>query len=558
VLFFLKYKQFKIFELISLTIIHHFYSMLLFKIISKSRYVFIPLGIVCIGMIIFIVPVKRSYTQPSPKREMRAVWISTVMNIDFPSSWKISPAEQKKELDAAIELHKKNHINTIIFQVRPTADAIYKSDIELWSVWLSSKQGQTPNPAWDPLAYMVELCHKNNMELHAWFNPFRAMTDTARHDLVDSAHITFTKPKWFIPYGRTLYFDPGLLEVRTYVNKVIVDVLKRYDIDGVHFDDYFYPYKIAKEEFKDSLTFLKNKGKFKKEQKGDWRRNNIDLFVKSVSDSIRILKPWVKFGIAPFGVWRNKADDPSGSDTRAGAPCYDVLYADVLKWLKNGWIDYITPQIYWHIGHTHADFKTLVDWWSKNSYGKHLYIGQAAYKFDPKSTQPEWKEVGQITKQVELIRSYKEIQGSMFFSSKSFRSNQGELNDLFQNLLYASVSLIPVMPWKDYTPPKSPDLITVKREDAGFWIRWKADESKSEFDKAKYFVVYRFAGTEAGSMNDARNIFAIVREPNIFIPDKKSFFGIFKKKYSFIITAVDRLHNESPASKQVIIKLKAL
>lgn len=266
-----------------------------------------------------------AHAQTAPKREFRAVWIASVANIDWPSQKGLSSVTQMEEFRYILEEHQKNGMNAVIVQVRPTADALYPSQLELWSSWLTGKQGQEPNPPYDPLAFQIEEAHQRNMEFHAWFNPYRATFDTISANL-SPQHITRTKPEWFIQYGDKIYFNPGLPEVRNYITRIILDVVRRYDVDGVHFDDYFYPYAIPNKPFPDDSTFARYPNGFK--NKDDWRRHNVDLLIKMVSDSLQATKPYVKFGISPFGVWKNKsAIDPDGSDTKAGSPTYYALYA---------------------------------------------------------------------------------------------------------------------------------------------------------------------------------------------------------------------------------------
>ena len=322
--------------------------------------------------------------QNYPKREMRAVWVATVRNIDWPSKQGLSVADQQKELIDLIDLHKENGMNVIVFQVRPACDAMYQSTYEPWAQWLTGIQGKTPEPFYDPLEYIIEECHKRNMELHAWFNPYRAVSDYETF-LLDSSHIAIQHPEMIIAYGKNKYLNPGLPETRDYVTKIVADVVSGYDIDAVHMDDYFYPYKIAGLELPDEDTFRKYSRGFAESKKEDWRRDNVDLVIKMLQDTIKSIKPWVKFGISPFGVWRNSNVDPKGSDTKAGQTNYDDLYADILKWLKKGWIDYVTPQAYWHIGFEIADHKIIAEWWNGNSFNRNLYIGHGIHRLDKKS-----------------------------------------------------------------------------------------------------------------------------------------------------------------------------
>jgi uncharacterized lipoprotein YddW (UPF0748 family) len=290
-----------------------------------------------------------------PGREFRGAWIHTVGNGEYKN---MTTAQMKQHFISLLDSLKSVNINAVIFQVRPQADAFYKSKLEPWSRYITGQQGVAPKPAWDPLEFMVKECHKRGMELHAWFNPYRVASNEQQIKTLAKTHLYYKKPYLFVKYGRLLVFDPGEPEAREWIIKVISDVVKRYDIDAVHFDDYFYPYKDYDKAgnelpFPDSLSFAKyaEKDGFTAEQRNDWRRNNVTLLVKDLDSVIKAIKPWVKFGISPFGVWRNIANDPTGSQTQAGVQNYDDLYADIKLWVKNNWIDYNVPQLYWDIGH---------------------------------------------------------------------------------------------------------------------------------------------------------------------------------------------------------------
>lgn len=514
----------------------------------------VSLSIAALAIVLF--SVKKSFPQTPPKREMRGVWIATVLNLDWPSSRHLSPEKQKKELSNMLDFQQKNGMNAVFFQVRPATDAFYESRFEPWSYWLTGEQGKAPEPFYDPLKFAVQECHQRNMELHAWFNPFRVVSDTSQLGKLDSTHIALTKPEWTLTYGKGVYLDPGIPEVRKYIVKIIRDVVTRYDIDGVHFDDYFYPYKIWGVEFPDTLSFERYSGDFLPEDIDDWRRNNVDLIIKDLNESIKEIKPYVKFGIAPFGVWRNKRDDPLGSETRGGAPCYDALYADVRKWLEKGWIDYVAPQLYWEIGHKAADFEILIDWWSKNSFGKHLYIGHGAYKIDPNSKVKAWQKPDQMPMQIAKTRQYNNVHGSIFFRAKTFNTNPNGINEKFRNEIYSKPALVPTMDWIDNQPPRTPGKIKAKKQDEGSLLQWDADPTRAEMDKTAYYVIYRFRGKKPGDLNKAENIYKIVRQPSAEVKAKKSFFAFFRKRYTFVVTAVDRMHNESPPSKSITLKLK--
>ncbi len=365
------------------------------------------------------------------KPELRAVWVATVSNIDWPSAGNNNPDSQRAEFIKLLDMHKANGMNAIVAQVRPATDAFYPSPYEPWSQWLTGKQGQPPSPYYDPLKFMIDETHKRGMEFHAWMNPYRA-TFNINSSSVSATHITKLHPEWFLTYGDTRYFDPGNKEVLQYVANVVKDVVSRYNVDAVHFDDYFYPYRIAGKEFPDDASYqLYGKGM----NKDDWRRSNVDSIIVMLHSTIKKANSQCQFGISPFGVWRNADKDPEGSNTHAGQTNYDDLYADILLWLKKDWIDYVAPQLYWEFGHKAAPFEVLVDWWSKHTYGKNCYIGLGIYRA---GSNDAWKDKTQLPKQIELIRNTPNINGMIFFSSKSFNNNPNGWNDSLRTNYFAT------------------------------------------------------------------------------------------------------------------------
>lgn len=293
-----------------------------------------------------------------PKYEFRGVWIATVENIDFPSSKNLSSWEQRAEFTSILDMHKRNGMNAVVVQIRPVADAFYPSQLEPWSEYLTGKQGVPPSPYYDPLEFMITETHKRGMEFHAWMNPYRAVFNISKSSIAPN-HITKLHPEWFVDYGGKRYFDPGNKEAQKFVEEVVGDVVHRYDIDAIHFDDYFYPYRIAGKEFPDLKAYKKYGNGM---SRAGWRRYNVDTVIQMLSKAIKTDKPWVKFGISPFGVWRNHSKDSEGSMTHAGQTNYDDLYADILLWLRKGWIDYVCPQIYWSFNTKAAPYGPLLDW----------------------------------------------------------------------------------------------------------------------------------------------------------------------------------------------------
>jgi uncharacterized lipoprotein YddW (UPF0748 family) len=366
------------------------------------------------------------------KPEFRGVWISTVENIDWPSSRNLGTSAQKEEFVKILDMHKANGLNALVVQIRPATDAFYPSPFEPWSEYLTGKQGVPPSPYYDPLQFMITEAHKRGMEFHAWMNPYRA-TFNIKSSSIAPTHITRLYPNWFLTYGDKKYFDPGNKEAQQYVTNVVKDVVSRYDVDAIHFDDYFYPYRIAGKEFPDNTNYEKYGNGMNKD---DWRRSNTDSIIVMLSRAIKKENPKCQFGISPFGVWRNADKDSiNGSLTKAGQTNYDDLYANILLWLQNDWIDYVAPQLYWEIEHKAAPFKTLIDWWNTHSYGKNCYIGLGIYKGGSNSY---WKDKTQLPRQIEAIRAAENIQGMIFFSSKSFNKNPNNWSDTLRLNYFAT------------------------------------------------------------------------------------------------------------------------
>jgi uncharacterized lipoprotein YddW (UPF0748 family) len=474
-------------------------------------------------------------SQVPPKREMRAVWIATVENIDWPSSPALSVDVQKKEMASLLDLVKEYHLNTVVLQIRPAADAFYPSALEPWSQWLTGKQGKAPEPWYDPLEFIIRECRKRGLDIHVWLNPYRAIRDTTIH-MAAPDHITNRHPEWFLTYGTTKYFDPGLPQTRDHVARVVSDIVRRYDIDAVHMDDYFYPYRIAGVNFPDDKSFAAYHEKFTTGERDDWRRNNVDLIIKQIHDSIKSIKPYVEFGISPFGVWRNIGKDPAGSNTKAGQTNYDDLFADILKWQKEGWIDYVTPQLYWHIGMHVADYAVLADWWSKNTYGCPLYIGQAFYHIDPKSQVKAWRSSREIVKQIILNRTLSDISGSMFFSAKYLRFNPLKLKQKLTRKVYTLPALPPANNRIAAIKPGLPANVTLTVVNDTIGLTWgKGNDTKN-------FIIYKFKRGKPAELTNPEFIFRITPDTSVyFASGSKTRFS----RYYYGITSQSKTNAES-------------
>jgi len=483
--------------------------------------------------------------QAYPKRELRAAWIATVVNIDWPSQKGLNSALQQQEYVKLLDVLKDVGMNAVVVQVRPAADAFYPSSYEPWSEYLSGTQGESPAPYYNPLAFMIKEAKKRGIEFHAWFNPYRvSMTD--KFDFA-SSHPVYKHPEWFVKYGGKWYYDPGHPEAQEFVLRSIMETVKHYDLDAVHFDDYFYPYRIANEVFPDSCSY-EAYGLNKYDNKDDWRRDNVNYFVRELSLRIKLEKPHVKLGISPFGVWRNRDKDVNGSDTQAGQTNYDDLYADVLKWLQEGWIDYVTPQLYWNIGFKIADYKVLLDWWSKHTYGKHLYIGQAVYRIGGKG----WEDPDEMSNQIKLNRDNEKVNGSMFFSSKTFLQNKNGINEKMKTV-YRYPALVPAMDWIESEVPAPPTIQNVAgSQGQGVQIEWRDDSSSH----ASYYILYRFNKSDSIMFEDPEKIWAIVQRSPYENQSWTDYTTEKRTLYRYVVTAVNRLHNESGGSKTFTIKTR--
>lgn len=465
-----------------------------------------------------------------PKREFRAAWIQSVNG-----QFRGMPTEKlKQNLIGQLNSLQKAGINAIIFQVRPEADALYASRLEPWSRFLTGVQGKAPEPYWDPMQFMIDECHKRGMEFHAWINPYRTKT-TLKSELAPN-HVYNIHPEWFVTYGDQLYFDPALPESRRHICMVVSDIVSRYDVDAIHMDDYFYPYPIKGKDFPDDASFARFGGGFS--NKGDWRRSNVNVLIKKLHETIREIKPWVKFGVSPFGIYRNESSDPLGSKTK-GLQNYDDLYADVLLWAREGWIDYNIPQIYWHIGHPVADYETLVKWWARNTENRPLFIGQSVMN-TVQNADPKNPSINQLPRKMALQRAYQTIGGSCQWPASAVVENAGKYRDALIAEYHKYPALPPVFDFMDNeAPAKVRKMKPVWTED-GYILFWTAPKYKEEMNRAVQYVVYRFNDKEKVNIDDPSHIVAITRDNFYKLPYEDG-----KTKYRYVVTAFDRLHNES-------------
>lgn len=488
-------------------------------------------------------------SQTISNHQFRGVWIATVKNIDWPSSKGLSSETQKQELIKLLDTFKTLNFNAVIFQIRPSADAFYNSKYEPWSEYLSGENGEKPSPYYDPLAYAISETHKRGMEFHAWLNPYRAIIDY-EESRPNKLNLVKDKPDWFVNYGKNKYFDPGNPEVRNYTNKVVADIVQNYDIDAIHFDDYFYPYKIAGEPFPDSNSFKNFGGDFYPNNLDDWRRNNVNLIIEELFKTIKTIKPWVQFGISPFGVWRNKSVDPLGSDTKAGQTNYDDLYADILLWLKNNWLDYVLPQVYWQMGHKLADYNTIVKWWSTNSNQTNLYIGQGVYKLDKNSSKTAWtisNPTTEIGKQIAFNRTFDAVHGQAFFSAKTFLKNTLNINNDLKNNYFKTPILPPIINKESKDIPEPIYNLSIdKVKNKTYRLSWETKPDRTEKEAVK-FLIYKFNKNEKVDINRGSKIIALTGEKYFDM-----YKNCIKKADKIIVLAVNR--NNRTSLPAILIK----
>jgi uncharacterized lipoprotein YddW (UPF0748 family) len=408
---------------------------------------------------------------PPPQREFRGAWIATVGNIDWPSKPGLPVQQQKAELLAMLDIAQKLNLNAIVLQVRPACDAIYESRYEPWSAYLTGTMGVPPAPFYDPLEFAVEEAHKRGLELHAWFNPFRAGLLGSKSPFAPN-HISRTHPKLVHHYGKYLWLEPGDKEVQNYCAKVIMDVVNRYDIDGVHFDDYFYPYKETDAQgreldFPDAATWHRYQKSGGKLSRGDWRRQNVNLFVQRIYDSVKAAKPWVKVGIAPFGIWQ-----PGYPPQIKGFNAYDVLYCDSRKWLMAGWLDYCSPQLYWPIDSQGQSFPALLKWWTQqNPLRRNLWPGIDSEKVGSKRKDaPGILTKDEFINEIKLTRTVCGNEaGVIHWNMRALLQDRDGLATALRNTVYAEPALVPPSSWLDWRFPDKPRL----RVDAEGRIRWE-------------------------------------------------------------------------------------
>lgn len=475
--------------------------------------------------------------QSMPKREFRGAWIQ-IINGQFQG---MDRPQMQANLTHQLDVLKACGVNAIMFQVRGEADALYASPYEPWSRFLTGQQGRAPQPYWDPLAWMVEQCHRRGMELHAWINPFRAKTKGTTE--LATTHYYIQHPERCFSYDGLLIMDPALQENRVYICRIAADIVRRYDVDGLHIDDYFYPYPAAGQPIPDDKSFAKYSNGLT--DRGDWRRQNVNRAIQMLHDTLRAVKPWVKFGVAPFGIYHNARSGGNipGSQT-GGLQNYDDLYADVLYWINQGWVDYNIPQLYWEIGHKAADYATLVEWWGRYAAGRPLIIGQDVER-TVKAPDLNNPSVNQMPEKFRIQRATRGVVGNCLWYSAAVVRNEGNYATALQKVYQRRPALQPLMPFIDKKAPRKPRKLKALWMPDGYYLFWTAPKASDEMDAARYYAVYRFAKGDKTDLSNADHLVEITPDTFIRLP-----YDDGETKYTYIVTALDRLQNESKGTKE--------
>lgn len=496
---------------------------------------------------------------PEIRREARGVWVATVANIDWPSRPGLPVEQQQQEIREILDRCVELNLNQVVYQVRPACDALYQSDLEPWSEYLTGEQGKAPEPFYDPLTMWVEESHKRGIELHCWFNPYRARLLGKEKPTADN-HISKTNPDVVKTYGNYQWMDPGEEFVQQRSLDVMIDVVKRYNIDGVHMDDYFYPYPIiAKDDkgeeivvdgkkqeldFPDEPSWKKYKDGGGTLKRNDWRRQNVDQFVERLYKAVKAEKPYVKLGISPFGIWR-----PGNPPQIEGLDQYDKLYADAKLWLEEGWVDYWTPQLYWPVSKPQQSFPVLLKWWvEQNKKDRHIWPGLFTGKFA--DTGASWGK-DELQHQIEWTRLQEGASGNTHFSMKAFMRNAGGMNDLLLKNVYKQKALVPAFTWIDKKAPAKPSTPVVEDDPTspGKIVSWSSDDSK---EQAFVWAVYTGIHNEKGKTSWRTTVKAAGETSMTLAADDLTTGGA-----TVLVSAVDRNGNESPRAQVKIPAMKA-
>ena len=475
--------------------------------------------------------------QAQSKREFRGAWIQCV-NGQFKG---VGTEQMQRTLTYQLNELQKDGCNAIIFQVRPECDALYESQLEPWSYYLTAEQGRRPAPYWDPLQWMIDQCHRRGMELHAWINPYRAKTKVAHANARN--HVVVQHPEWTFEYDGLTLLNPALKACRDYICDVVRDIVTRYDVDGLHIDDYFYPYPVAGVQIPDAADYAAND--YGISNRGDWRRHNVNLFIEQLYQTVHDAKPWVKVGISPFGIYRNQKNDPNGSRTN-GLQNYDDLYADVLLWDEKGWMDYCVPQIYWEIGNKAADYDELIHWWNDHLNNTDLYIGEDVER-TVKHADLRDNNRHQLSAKMTLHRQLPRVKGTVLWYAKAAVDNVGNYGTSLRNVYWSTPAFQPTMKHIDDKAPKKPRKVKSFRVDDQRVIFWLPSKGSGWKNEAVQYAIYRFEKGESIDLDDTRHLVTLTRETFYEVPATVSVPCVY------VVTALDRMQNES---KGVKVKIK--
>ena len=500
------------------------------------------------GLLILIAITALFFPTPAgaqnPKREFRGAWLHVIGQTQWQNK---NVAQQKKYIEEQFDLLLDAGCNAVIFQVRPTADALYISELEPWSRWLTGRRGLAPNPLWDPMEYAIEQAHKRGMEFHAWLNPYRVTSNSS--DALPADHLSNTEPHRFVKFNNQIFFDPAYPENRDFICEIVKDIVNRYDVDGIHIDDYFYPYPANGKKFNSDDESYKKFGEGM--ERNAWRRHNVDLLIEQLSSTIHEEKPWVRFGVSPFGIWRNKSSDPRGSNS-SGLQNYDDLYADVLLWAQNGWIDYLAPQLYWTLDMKAAPSRHLAEWWNDNSHGVDVYIGQDVQR-TMTNADPGNKDKNELDTKVKLSRKLPNVKGNIWWHGYWVTENLNGVADSLALKYQSTIALPPEYGNRDHKPAKVKNL-KLKKDNGRVFLTWdkvSIDEDEMRTTDPIRFVVYQFFPDEKIDIEDAEAIIALTPYNTVLVEDASE--GPSAEGSTFVVTALDRMNRESEA---VTIKWK--
>jgi len=497
-------------------------------------------------------------TAPTQKEQFRGAWMQTAFQDRF---MKLKPEDCKQYMSRMVEELEATGFNAILFQVRPEGDAFYQSQYEPWSRFLTGRQGVAPAPMWDPMDYMIQLCHQHHLEFHAWINPFR-MT-CSKFTVLAENHLYNQHPEWFVKYDDKLYLNPALPECRSHVRQVVKDIVTRYDVDAIHIDDYFYPYPVKGQTFDDRWAFenyapVMNIDVNGEDALGSFRRRSVNILMKTLHEDLRATKPWVRFGVSPFGIYRHKSNDYAEGSMTSGIQCYDDLYADVLLWAQQGWIDYVIPQLYWEIGHPQADYTTLVKWWNDHTPSNcHLYIGQSIERSldGPKDRKPLpdlSKSHQHFSNKLNQASEGKNILGNSFWFAYQVTDNNYHVRDFLSKEIFTLPALVPAFKSIDPIAPEKVKNLNVGMAKTGLRVSWQYVLTDDPMQKPRFFCVYKFKKGEKVDISDASHLFLRTVNPSFIDEDVAN-----APKYTYVVTSIDALGNESvPVKKSFKVKIK--